>query len=317
MRRKRQTEDEAFLEAKARIDALVKAEVEQSEAELQRTLAVARAETSALLTEEHRRLAEERRDELVRAEQRVLTELSGRLIAAQKEIEGKLGAWQQDVERVREGLATQVARLEQRQRQLMTDAESRFAGRPSGSSPRPRTTGPHSPASERTMTRQIKEAIDEATNELETHAAERRRALHEVADRLRTRERTLTEQIDRELTESQRTLAETFADVERRLVEQVERSVGRETTRLGEEAAVEFGLDDPIGEGGGGPPALPRARPVDRGFVRQADRLLAERLAEFNDTAGGRLERRYEGTLASLERRLATLEASLRDRMRA
>ena len=49
MRRKRQTEDEAFLEAKARIDALVKAEVEQSEAELQRTLAVARAETSAML----------------------------------------------------------------------------------------------------------------------------------------------------------------------------------------------------------------------------------------------------------------------------
>jgi hypothetical protein len=83
MRRKRQSEDEAFLEAKARIDALVKAEAEQSEAELQRTLAVARAETSALLTEEHRRLGEERRDELVRAEQRVLTELSGRLIAAQ------------------------------------------------------------------------------------------------------------------------------------------------------------------------------------------------------------------------------------------
>jgi len=51
--------------------------------------------------------------------------------------------------------------------------------------------------------------------------------------------------------------------------------------------------------------------------VRQADRLLAERLAEFNDTAGGRLERRYEGTVASLERRLAALEASLRDRMRA
>ena len=80
MRRKRQTEDEALLEAKARLDAFVKSETAQTEAELQRTLSVARAETSALLTEEHRRLAEERRDELVRAEQRVLTELSGRLI---------------------------------------------------------------------------------------------------------------------------------------------------------------------------------------------------------------------------------------------
>ena len=88
MRRKRQTEDEAFLETKARIDALVEAEIEQSEAELQRTLAVARADTSAMLTEEHRRLAEERRDELVRAEQRVLTELSGRLIAARRRSRG-------------------------------------------------------------------------------------------------------------------------------------------------------------------------------------------------------------------------------------
>src|SRR6185312_5258606 len=126
MRRKRQTEDEAFLEAKARLDALIEVEVEQREAELQRTLAVARADTSALLTEEHRRLAEERRDELTRAEQRVLTELTGRLIAAQKEIETKLGAWSQDMERVREGLATQVARIEQRQKQLFADAEARF-----------------------------------------------------------------------------------------------------------------------------------------------------------------------------------------------
>src|SRR5207249_1466034 len=89
----------------------------------QHALSVARAETSALLTEEHRRLAEERRDELVRAEQRVLTELTGRLIGAQKEIEGKLTAWSQDLERIREGLATQLARLEQRQKQLITDAE--------------------------------------------------------------------------------------------------------------------------------------------------------------------------------------------------
>ncbi len=49
------------------------------------------------------------------------------LIAAQRQIEGKLTAWAQDLERLREGLATQLARLEQRQRQLISDAESRFA----------------------------------------------------------------------------------------------------------------------------------------------------------------------------------------------
>src|SRR2546426_12645794 len=125
--RKQPTDDQLLAEAKARIAAVVEAEVERRETELQRTLSVARAETSALLAQEHRRLADERRDELVRAEQRVLTELTGRLISAQKEIEGKLTTWTQDLERVREGLATQLARLEQRQRQLISDAEARFA----------------------------------------------------------------------------------------------------------------------------------------------------------------------------------------------
>ena len=74
--RKRQTESDALVEAQQKLDALIKKEAADREAELQRTLAVARAETSALLTAEHRRLAESRRDELVRAEQRVLTELS-------------------------------------------------------------------------------------------------------------------------------------------------------------------------------------------------------------------------------------------------
>jgi len=161
------------------------------------------------------------------------------------------------------------------------------------------------------IARQIKDAISEANSELETHAAERRRALHEVADRLRNRERTLAEQIDRELTESQGKLSETFADVERRMVEQVERSVGRETARLAEEAAVDFNSTIRTAREEAG---RQLARELDRSiesFVKQADRLLAERLAEFNDTAGGRLERRYEGTVASLERRVAELEAAL------
>jgi hypothetical protein len=114
------------------------------------------------------------------------------------------------------------------------------------------------------------------------------------------------------LTESQRKLTETFADVERRLVEQVERSVGRETSRLTEEASVEFNsaVRATVEEA-----ARRLSRELDRSiesFVKQADRLLAERLAEFTDTAGGRLERRYEGTITALERRVAELETSLR-----
>ncbi len=313
MFRKHQTDDQLLAEARERLAQVVRVETERRETELQHTLSVARAETSALLTEEHRRLADERRDELERAEQRVLTELSGRLISAQKEIESKLGSWTQDVERVREGLATQLARLEQRQRQLMADAEARFAAE---TERLVSDTEDHRAALARLredITRQIKEVIDEAESELDTHASERRRALHEVADRLRIRERALTEQVDRELTESVRKLGETFADVERRLVDQVERSVSREATRLTEEAAIEFNSTIRATRDES---ARRLAREIDRSvesFAKQAERLLAERLADFTDTAGGKLERRYEGTLTSVERRIAEIERVVRE----
>ena len=63
--------------------------------------------------------------------------------------------------------------------------------------------------------------------------------------------------------------------------------MGRETSRLSEEAAVEFNstIRTTVEEA-----ARRLARELDRSietFVKQADRLLAERLAEFNDTAGG------------------------------
>jgi hypothetical protein len=315
MFRKRTPDDSLISAAEGRLAAFVEAEAARREAELQRTLSVARAETSALLAQEQRKLAEERRDELVRAEQRVLTELSGRLIAAQKEIEGKLASWAQDLERVREGLATQLTRLEQRQRQLLSDAESRFTAETERLSSE---TEDHRVAVVRLRTeieRQIKEAVDEAANELETHGAERRRALHEVADRLRNRERSLAEQIDREQTESIRKVTETFGDVERRLVEQVERSVAREAGRLTEQAAIEFNsaIRTTREEA-----ARRLSRELDRSieaFSRQAERLLAERLAELGESGGGRIERRLQNVTSILERRQAEFVDSLERRM--
>jgi len=99
VRRKRETEDQAIAEARERLRVVIDAELERREAELLRTLSLQRAEASTQLAEEHRKLTQERRDEITRAEQRILTELSTRLVAAQKEFEGKLASWTQDVER--------------------------------------------------------------------------------------------------------------------------------------------------------------------------------------------------------------------------
>jgi chromosome segregation ATPase len=326
VRRKRETEDQVIAEARERLRVMIDAELKGREAELLRTLSIQRAEAAAQLAEEHRKLTQERRDEISRAEQSILTELSTRLVAAQKEFEGKLASWTHDLERAREGLVTQLARLEERQRQLITEAERRFARETErltsdadesrGSLARLRTDIEH----------QIKEANDAAESELETHAAERRRALHEVADRLRNRERTLAEQIERELAESVRKVSDSFGDVERRLVEQVERSVAREAARLTEEAAIEFNsaIRTTREEA-----ARRLSRELDRAiesFSRQAERLLGDRLAEIGQSGGGQIERRLQNVISEmerrqeeffsqLERRMAQAETTLRQRM--
>jgi hypothetical protein len=326
VRRKRETEDQTFAQAQERLSALIDAELERREAELLRTLSLQRAEASAQLAEEHRKLAQERRDEITRAEQRILTDLSTRLVAAQKEFEVKLTSWTQDLERLREGLAAQMARLEQRQRQLISEAESRFARE----TERLTSDADESRAAlsrlRTDIERQIKEANDAAASELETHAAERRRALHEVADRLRNRERSLAEQIERELAESVRKVSESFGDVERRLVEQVERSVAREAARLTEEAGLEFNAAIRTTREEA---ARRLSRELDRAiesFSRQAERLLGERLAEIGQSGGGQIERRLqtvirelerhqEEFITQLERRMAQAETALRQRM--
>jgi hypothetical protein len=326
VRRKRETEDQTFAQAQERLSVLIGAEVKRREAELLRTLSLQRAEAATQLAEEHRKLAQERRDEITRAEQRILTDLSTRLVAAQKEFEVKLTSWTQDLERLREGLAAQMARLEQRQRQLITEAESRFARE----TERLTSDADESRAAlsrlRTDIERQIKEANDAAESELESHAAERRRALHEVADRLRNRERSLAEQIERELAESVRKVSESFGDIERRLVEQVERSVAREAARLTEEAAVEFNTAIRTTREEA---ARRLSRELDRAidsFSRQAERLLGERLAEIGQSGGGQIERRLQTVIreleghqqefiANLERRMAQVEAMLRQRM--
>ena len=55
-----------------------------------------------------------------------------------------------------------------------------------------------------------KEIVQAAAGELEQHAADRRRALHEVADRLRRREHDLKEQIEREQSDAQQRIAATL-----------------------------------------------------------------------------------------------------------
>ena len=271
-------------EAEQRLAAMIEHEAAERAAELQRTLAIARAESSALLAQEERRLAEERRREFAEREQQASAELSKSLIEMQKTVEERLNAWTADLERAQQTFADEAARLAGRQRQLVAELESRMTADAERIGSESQVQHAQVARLREELDRAAREALVSATNELESHAAERRRALHEVAERLRRRERELTEQIEREQTEATRRVEAMFVDIERRQVEQLERTIRREATRLSEAAATQFESTIKTAREDA---ARRLARELERAvniFAREGERVLAERLADLGDT---------------------------------
>ncbi|MGH3032769.1 MAG: hypothetical protein ACRDNE_18765, partial [Gaiellaceae bacterium] len=123
-------------------------------------------------------------------------------------------------------------------------------------------------------------------------AAERRRALHEVSERLRARERALREQIEREEAEARSRLAAGLGEAERRQLAQLERALDRSATRLGEEAERRF--DAQIKESRERS-AERLSRELDKSieqFVRQAEREISDRINDLARVTAERMERR-------------------------
>lgn len=328
--RKRAREDAApdpLAAAKAELAAFVEREVQEQIAELERTLALARAESISQLAAEERRIAEERRRSVAEREEKASIELAMSLQAVQKSVEARLAAWAEDLERSQQNMAAQLTALDQRQRQLIAEAETRIAA----DAERLQTASEEHQASlvrlKTELDRVAKDAVESATAELETHASERRRALHEVGERLRRRERELNEQIEREETEALRRIQATLADIERRQVEQLKRTVDNEAQRFAEAAATQFESAIKVAREDA---ARRLARELDRAvavFSREADTVLGERLAHIGDAGGQQLEKRLRQITAglerqrdefidALERRLGEAEQVLRDRVR-
>ena len=328
---KREEVDEleaAYERAKARLVGMLEREAAERTAELERTLTLARAESASLLAADERRIAETRRKEVADREGRAAAELVQRVASVQQRVEQRLAAWADDLERVQQNLAVQLEALGQRQRQLISEAETRLTA----DAERLEAASEEFHAALGRLRGELEQATQDAvagtSAELEAHSAERRRALHEVGDRLRRRERELNEQIDREQAEAVRRIQDTLADVERRQVEQLKRAVDREAQRFAEAAAQQF---DAAIKAAREDAARRLARELDRAvavFSREADSVLGERLSQVGDagvqhlekrlrqiTAG--LERQRDEFVEALERRLADAEATLRERVEA
>ena len=311
---------------KTAFDEVVARELEQRAGDLERTLARARADSLSQLAEEERKIADERRRDVAERERDATAQLGEQLVAVQTAVEQRLAEWTADVEKLQESLADELKRIDARQEQLMAEISSKVgqdAERLQGSVEEQRQLVAQLRAD---LTRSARDVMQQANTELEQHAAERRRALHEVADRLRKRERDLQEIVEREGNEATQRIQLALGDVERRQVEQLQRIVARETTRYAEAAAQQF---DTTIRGAREGAARRLGRELDLAverFAREAEGVLTERLNHVSDAAAKRveerlallraaLERQRDDALGSLEERTHQVEADLRERL--
>ena len=294
--------------------------------DLQLTLARARADSRSLLEEQERQIAEERRTLVSQWEHDATAALGEKLNQVQVEIEHRLAGWSQDLDRMAEATKTRIGELEQRQQQVLREIELRLtadAERLSAESEEQRA----GVARLRTeLNRTVDDALGLVSSELEAHAAERRRALHELEERMSRRERELTEQAQREEVDAVQRVKAGFEDVSRRQIEQLERAVDRAVASHADEAAQRFSQ---LVKTSREDAAKRLARELDRAvstFSREAETVLAERLAHVGDAGaqrlehrvsnvGKELERRHDELVTAQDQRLSELESEMRRRV--
>jgi hypothetical protein len=312
--------------AKAQLAAVAESEVRTRTADLERTLARARADSLSAYAEEERRLAETRRKALGESEERLRHGLAQAFAKVQGQVEQRLASWHQDLERAQRELGTRLEQVAQHERSLIEALEARLesdAKRLKAADEEQRATVVRL---REDLSRAAAESAATAAAELEAHATERRRALHQVADRLTTRERDLMRKIEREETDASRRIQSSFSEVERRQVEQLQRVLDRAAGSFVDAATQQF---DGTIRAAREEAARRLQRELERAvqsFAREGESLLAERLTQLGEVGGVRLEKRLglvaanldrerDEFVATLSRRLAEVEAEFRKRL--
>jgi len=318
--------DEQLARAQSRLQSLVAREAEERTIELERLLARARADSSSLLAEQERRIAEELRAAAAERSRAAVDELGEALTKARRQTEARFTAWHDDLERAQNAVVDQLAQLAQRQKQLISEAEARIAADAERLQAESEQQRAGLVRLRDDLARATQDAVAAGASELDSFAAERRRALHELNERIRRRERQMSELIEREETEAMRRIQAGFADVERKQIEQLERILKRATTNYSDAAAQQFA--DTV-RGTREAAATRLSRELDRAvqaFAREAQTVLAERLAQVGDAGAQRLERRLtevtdgldrhrDEAIANFDGRLVQAEQDLRRRL--
>jgi hypothetical protein len=307
--------DRQLARAEGRLRQLIQQEAAERSAELERTLARARADSASLLAEQERRLAEDRRRAADEHERVAIDKLSEALTTTQRQVETRFQGWSTDLEQMQRDIDDRLVQLAARQRERIADAEGRIATDAERLEAESKQQRAGLERLRDELARAIQETVEAGNAELDGYASERRRALHELGERIRRRERSLAEQIEREEAEAIRRLEVAFEEVQRRQIEQLERVLDRTTSGYSDAAAQQF--SDAI-RAARETTATRLTRELDRAvqsFLREAERVLAERLAQVGDAGARRLEKRLSTAADALERQSGEALASFEQRL--
>jgi hypothetical protein len=288
--------------AQARLVELVDQEAADRTEELERTLARARADSISLLAEEERRIAEERRTAFGDRERELIASMTGALTETQAQVSQRLADWKRDLDRAADSTKERLAELAERQKLLLEDAGARLEADGERLSAESEAQREALTRLRTDLDKSLEDLLIGARSEVEGEAAERRRALHELEERMRRREKELMERIEREEAEAAQRIHSGFEDVQRRQIEQVARTVERATAAYADEATQQFAA---LVKSSREDAARRLARELDRAvetFAREAEVVLAERLAHVGDAGAQRLERKLSDAAKSLER---------------
>ncbi len=296
----RSVEDESAL-ILDQLDDMLAANAAQRAKELEQTLARERAETIHLVTEEERRIRDERRIEVSREAELAGNELIESVTSNQQRLEHRLAAWSSDLERAQQQLKARLEELIRQQAEALKDHESRLNVQASEVSSLEEEQNVAIARVRAELDRAIVDAAETAKVEIEAHATERRKALHEVGERLRARERAMREQVDREEVEVRAQLSGEIADVERRALEQLDRLMDRAVLRLSEDAERRF--DAQLRDA--------REKTADRlsrelelsmeTFTRSAEKEVAARISEAAQSSALKLQRQIDDVVRAAE----------------
>ncbi len=263
-------------DARRAVREAVAAETAAHTEEIRRVLARERAETASMLAAEERRLAEERRAAFEARERGTAGRLVEEIARTERRLEERLRGFTDDLDRAQRHLEAQLARLQQRNRQAIADVEARLEAEAA-------ELGSTADEQKKTVLRLREEleraagqAVTEALDELEAQTLERRRAIEEITERLRAREKAVADSIEKAETDLRARLDVALVEWERRQTDRLERVTEREVERHAQVAML--ALDERFREA-----REEAAARLQRELDRAVELLVREELAQRLD----------------------------------